>query len=93
LGKAGAKLVKWSESRTKKPHLHGATGGFTLLTFVEMLDDLSTKLGAIYGDFLANASESALYIGQEILWNKQRNVPKFSFHQSVYPSACLGTLG
>jgi hypothetical protein len=71
------------QKQYEKTHLHGANGGFTLLTFVEKLYGFSAKLGATYGDFLANASESALYIGQEILWNKQRNVSKFSFHQSV----------
>ncbi len=92
-GRMGAEMLEWSGSSTKNKRLYGATLGFSFLTLVEIMDGFSAEWGASYGDVLANASGTALYIGQDVLWNEQRIVPKFSYHQTVYPSARPGTLG
>ena len=92
-GRFGAEMLEWSGSSTKNKRLYGATLGFSFLTLVEIMDGFSAEWGASYGDVLANASGTALYIGQDVLWNEQRIVPKFSYHQTVYPSARPGTLG
>lgn len=92
-GRLGAEMLEWSGSSTKNKRLYGATLGFSFLTLVEIMDGFSAEWGASCGDVLANASGTALYIGQDVLWNEQRIVPKFSYHQTVYPSARPGTLG
>lgn len=93
LGRFGAEALEWSGSARKNQRLYGASLGFLFLSAVEVMDGFSSEWGASYGDILANASGTALYISQDLLWNEQRIVPKFSFHQTVYPSARPGTLG
>ncbi|WP_136481433.1 DUF2279 domain-containing protein [Cognatitamlana onchidii] len=84
LGKHGAQVLRWSGVRKKDQLIYGATLGFTFLTAVEILDGFSQEWGFSWGDVLANAAGSGLYIGQELLWNEQRIALKYSFHQTQY---------
>lgn len=84
LGKHGAQLLNWSGVRKKDQLIYGATLGFTFLTAVEILDGYSEEWGFSWGDVIANAAGSGLYIGQELLWNEQRIALKYSFHQTKY---------
>ena len=92
-GRVGAEMLEWSGSDKKTQRIYGATLGFTFLTIVEIMDGFSAEWGASWGDVIANASGTALYLSQDLLWNEQRIIPKFSYHQTVYPSARPGTLG
>lgn len=93
MGRVGAEMFQWSGSDKKTQRIYGATLGFTFLSVVEIMDGFSAEWGASWGDVIANASGTALYLGQDLLWNEQRIIPKFSYHQTVYPSARPGTLG
>ena len=93
VGRVGAEMLEWSGSSKKNQRLYGATLGFAFLTAVEVMDGFSAEWGASYGDIIANASGTALFISQDLLWNEQRIIPKFSYHQTVYPSARPNTLG
>ena len=93
LGRVGAEALQWSGSSKQNQRLYGATLGFVFLTAVEVMDGFSAEWGASYGDILANASGTALFISQDLLWNEQRITPKFSYHQTVYPSARPNVLG
>ncbi len=84
LGKHGAQLLHWSGVSEKNQLLYGATLGFSFLTTVEVLDGFSKEWGFSWGDILANATGTGLYIGQELLWKEQRIAIKFSFHQTKY---------
>ncbi|MBT8385658.1 MAG: YfiM family protein, partial [Bacteroidia bacterium] len=53
-------------------------------TAVEFLDGFSEEWGFSTGDIIANASGTGLLIGQEILWNEQRILLKYSFHTTDY---------
>ena len=64
--------------------LYGAGIGFAFLTAVEALDGFSSQWGASAGDIIANASGTALYVSQELIWKEQRIIPKFSFHPTKY---------
>lgn len=93
LGRLSAEALQWSGSSKSNQRIFGATLGFVFLSAVEIMDGYSEEWGASYGDVIANASGTALYIGQDLLWNEQRIIPKFSFHQTIYPSVRPGTLG
>ena len=67
--------------------------GFAFLTAVEVLDGYSSEWGASSGDIIANASGTALYVSQELMWNEQRITPKFSFHTTKYASDTTGSFG
>ncbi|RBP32683.1 DUF2279 domain-containing protein [Oceanihabitans sediminis] len=93
MGRAGAELLNWSGVREKDQLLYGATLGFGFLTAVEILDGYSKEWGFSWGDVLANASGTGLYIGQELLWKEQRISLKYSFHRTKYAKQRPDKLG
>lgn len=93
LGKYGSQVLNWSGVSEKNQLIYGATLGFTFLTAVEVLDGYSEEWGFSWGDVLANASGTGLYIGQELLWKEQRIALKFSFHETKYASLSPEKLG
>ena len=82
MGRFGAELLNWSGVSKKDQLIYGATLGFGFLTAVELLDGYSEEWGFSWGDVLAIASGTGLYVGQELLWNEQRIALKFSFHET-----------
>ena len=93
VGRAGAELLEWSGASQKEQLLYGSTLGFGFLTVVEVFDGYSQEWGFSWGDMLANASGTGLYVAQELLWKEQRITPKFSFHQTRYANIRPETLG
>ena len=93
MGKHGAQLLNWSGVGKKDQLIYGATLGFGFLTTVEILDGFSQEWGFSWGDILANASGTGLYVGQDLLWKEQRIALKFSFHQTKYASQRPDKLG
>lgn len=93
IGKHGAQLLNWSGVSEKDQLLYGATLGFGFLSAVEILDGYSQEWGFSWGDILANASGTSLYIGQQLLWKEQRIALKYSFHQTKYAKQNPDKLG
>lgn len=93
LGRLGAEMLAWSGTTQKVQLIYGAGLGFAFLTAVEVLDGFSSEWGASPGDIIANASGTALYVSQELLWNEQRITPKFSFHTTQYAQYRPNVLG
>lgn len=93
LGSLGADALKWSGASKKSQLIYGSTLGLAFLTTVEVFDGYSANWGASLGDVIANVSGTALYVSQELIWNEQRIVPKFSFHFTPYASARPNILG
>lgn len=93
LGRLGSEMLQWSGGSPKKQLIYGAGLGFTFLTAVEVLDGFSSEWGASTGDVIANATGTALYISQELLWKEQRITPKFSFHATRFANYRPEVLG
>ncbi|MBF4518148.1 DUF2279 domain-containing protein [Flavobacterium sp. ANB] len=93
LGRFGAEMMSWSGADSKKQLIYGAGLGFAFLTAVEVLDGYSSEWGASSGDIIANATGTALYVSQELLWKEQRITPKFSFHTTQYANQRPDKLG
>lgn len=93
LGRLGASALKWSGVRKKDQLIYGATLGFTFLTAVEVLDGFSEEWGFSWGDMAANALGASLFMGQELLWDEQRVLMKYSFHRTKYASQRPEKLG
>lgn len=93
LGRLGAEMLHWSGATQKDQLLYGAGVGFAFLTAVEVLDGFSSEWGASAGDIIANASGTALYVSQELLWKEQRITPKFSFHTTQFAQYRPNVLG
>lgn len=62
----------------------GSISGFTYLTVIEVLDGHSANWGWSWADVGANAFGTALFAGQELLWDEQRIQYKFSSHRNRY---------
>jgi hypothetical protein len=84
IGRLGAEALNWSGANKKNQLIYGASLGFVFLTTVEVMDGFSAEWGASMGDVFANATGTALYVSQELIWNEQRITPKFSFHSTKY---------
>lgn len=93
IGKLGMNVLDWAGESKKNQLLYGATLGFTFLTAVEFLDGYSDEWGFSTGDFIANAAGTGLLIGQELLWDEQRVLLKYSFHTTPYASRRPDLLG
>ncbi len=93
LGRIGAEVLNWSGVSEKDQLIYGSTLGFTFLAAVEVFDGFSEEWGFSWGDILANAAGTSLYVGQELLWKEQRITLKYSFHQTKYASQNPDTLG
>ncbi|MEO7979132.1 DUF2279 domain-containing protein [Flavobacterium sp.] len=93
LGRLGSETLSWSGADKRNQLIYGAGVGFAFLTSVEILDGYSAEWGASSGDIIANATGTALYVSQELLWNEQRITPKFSFHTTHYANQRPEKLG
>ena len=93
MGRAGANVLNWSGVRKEDQLLYGATLGFGFLTAVEVFDGFSKEWGFSWGDIMANAAGTGLYVGQALLWNEERITLKFSFHQTKYAQQNPDKLG
>jgi uncharacterized protein YfiM (DUF2279 family) len=93
IGGFGANALKWSGCNKKSQLIYGATIGLAFMSTVEVFDGYSSEWGFSWGDMLANTTGTSLYISQELLWNEQRIVPKFSYHTTQYASIRPNVLG
>jgi len=93
LGRYGYEVMRWTGVKEKSSIWIGGNLGLLFLTGVEVLDGFSDEWGFSYGDFLANAGGTALFIGQQLVWGEQRMSLKFSYSSSSYAQLRPETLG
>jgi len=93
LSQLGNEALAWSGVEKKDRLIYGSAFGFAFISAIEILDGYSAQWGASWGDLAANAGGTALYVTQELLWDEQRIIPKFSFHTTPYASARPNVLG
>jgi hypothetical protein len=93
LGRLGASTLNWAGVRKKDQLLYGATLGLGFLTAVELMDGFSEEWGFSWTDMLANGAGTGLYLGQELLWQEQRLLIKYSFHRTQYAKLRPDKLG
>ncbi len=86
VGVIGYNSMKWSGIKKPKALAFGATWGLVYLTGMEILDGHSAQWGFSWGDMMANTLGTGLFLGQEMAWNEQRIVPKFSWHSTEFPA-------
>ncbi len=92
-GMAGYEALRWSGVSKNKSIWYGGTLGFFFLTSVEVLDGFSENWGYSWGDVGANALGTGIFIGQQMAWNEQRVLLKFSYHNTEYAALRPGFLG
>lgn len=93
IGKAGFDLLRWPGVKKKKAVWYGGTAGFFYLAAIELMDGFSAEWGASLGDLTANAIGSAGFISQQLVWDEQRILLKWSYSNSKYSQYRPNTLG
>lgn len=84
IGRVGIGLMKWSGVERKKAIWYGGMLGSLYQSTIEVLDGYSTEWGFSVTDLAANTVGSLMVVGQELAWDEQRIVLKYSFQQSVF---------
>lgn len=93
LGRIGANTLYWSGLSKKDQLLYGSTLGLGFLTAVEVMDGFSREWGFSWTDMVANVAGTGLHVGQELLWQEQRILLKYSFHRTKYAQQRPNKLG
>lgn len=93
LGRVGANVLKWAGLSKKDQLIFGSTLGFGFLTAVEVMDGFSEEWGFSWTDMVANTVGAGFYVGQELLWQEQRVVLKYSFHRKHFAKLRPDKLG
>ncbi len=84
LGVVGIKAYRWTGMSNKRAIWYGGFTGSFFLSLIEFLDGKSEQWGASTGDFIANTSGSLFAIIQELRWNEQRALLKFSYYPTKW---------
>ncbi|GAB4158552.1 MAG: DUF2279 domain-containing protein [Winogradskyella sp.] len=92
-GRLTANTLSWSGVSRKQQLVYGTTLGLGFLTAVEVMDGFSAEWGFSWYDMAANALGSGLFVGQELLWEEQRILLKYSFHQTRFAKQRPDKLG
>lgn len=82
-------MYMWTGMDRKKSVLLGSFESLGVLTAIELMDAYSAEWGFSYGDMGANVLGTALYAGQELLWQEQKVQLKFSSRIRNYTPAIL----
>ncbi len=93
LSRLSSEMLGWAGVGRRDRLLYGTLTGLGLMTAIEVMDGHSAQWGASWGDMLANVGGAALFVSQELLWEEQRIIPKFSFHTTPYAGARPEVLG
>lgn len=84
IGRLGFDMVCWAGAERKKSVWIGGMFGSFYLTTIEILDGFSAGWGFSVSDFAANSFGSAAFISQQLLWDEQRFLLKFSYHPTKF---------
>lgn len=93
LGRYGYEVMKWMGTKDESAIWVGGNFGLLFLTSIEVLDGFSEEWGFSYGDALANAGGTAVFIAQQLAWQEQRVSLKYSYSATKYAPLRPETLG
>jgi uncharacterized protein YfiM (DUF2279 family) len=82
-------LWRYAGLSRKKRIWIGGLSGAAYQTVIETLDGFSAGWGWSWGDFAANVVGSGMLVSQELAWDEQRILFKFSFHNKNYGAPAL----
>lgn len=84
IGLVGYNGLRWAGVNEKEAAWYGGSLGFAFLTVIEILDGFSAEWGASTGDLIANGIGTAAFISQQLCWEEQRILMKWSSHLTDY---------
>jgi uncharacterized protein YfiM (DUF2279 family) len=84
IGRIGYESLHWAGLERNKAVWYGGTWGLIYLTSVEVFDGFSAEWGFSWCDMAANTLGAGIFIGQQLLFDHQIALFKFSFSPSEY---------
>lgn len=82
ISRYGYDILRWTGLEKRKSMWWSSGVSLLFLTNVEVFDAYSKGWGFSWADFGANVSGAGLFVGQELLWQEQRMMLKFSYSES-----------
>ena len=92
-GFIGKEALLYAGLKEREAILYGGGLGFLFLSTVEVFDGYSEEWGFSWGDIASNAIGTSLLMGQELLFQEQIIIPKFSYSSTSYSKYRPNTLG
>ncbi len=81
-------IYNWQLNTTglssKKSAILGTALGLSTISIIELLDSKSIKWGASWSDLLANTAGAGFFLAQELMWEEQKILFKFSYHHTPF---------
>ena len=93
IGMIGYEALRWAGVDKKNATWYGGSMGSVYLATIEILDGFSSGWGASVSDFAANTFGSAMFISQQIGWDEQRVLLKYSYHPTKFANYRPEVLG
>lgn len=93
IGRVGIGLLKWTGMERRKAIWYGGLLGPLYQTTIEVMDGCSSGWGFSWSDIGANTAGTILCMGQQLGWDEQRIILKYSFHTTSYPAYRPNILG
>jgi hypothetical protein len=85
--------LRWAGVDKKRATWYGGLMGSVLLTTIEILDGFSAEWGASVSDLAANTMGSAMFISQQLAWDEQHILLKYSYHPTRFAGYRPDVLG
>lgn len=82
ISRSGYDILRWTGLQDQKSRWWSSGVSLVFLTNVEVFDAYSKGWGFSWSDFAANVSGAGLFVGQELMWQEQRMMLKFSYSES-----------
>ena len=86
-------LFHWTGLKRRTSLWVGTGVSLGYQTTLEMLDAYSAEWGFSWSDAGANALGTGLFLGQDLLWEEERIIPKFSYHPTDFAAIRPEVLG
>ncbi len=84
IGKVCIGAYRWAGMENKKASWRGAAIGFIYQLTIETFDGFSPQWGFSVADVATNLTGTAILLSQQLGWQEQRIILKYSFHNSEY---------
>ena len=84
---------RWAGYNNKTATWLGFGVSYGFMTAVEIMDGFSAGWGFSWGDVVANTIGGGLFVAQQLTWQDQRIIMKFSYHPTEYADMRPEVLG
>lgn len=77
-------IFRWTGLNRNKSLLFSSLSSLGYMSVIELMDGLSEQWGFSIGDMVFNTIGTSLFVSQEMIWQEQRLILKYSFHPTKY---------